>query len=243
MPEPQDSQARILGWTELTSPPLVPELELHLITSRCALWRAREADLRTLGLPDPYWAFCWGGGQALARYILDRPALVRGRRVLDFGAGCGVVALAAARCGAARVCAADVDPWATAAVALNAARNGLEGRVEITTADLLGRPAGPWDVVLAGDMTYDPALSARVVRWLAGHAARGALALLGDLGRGFVDGAALEVVATLAAPTDVATAAGHRRPATIYRVGAPATACSSRSRATSANASPGTRAL
>jgi predicted nicotinamide N-methyase len=210
------SAERILSWTELVAPPLVPELRLHLVTERCALWRADAAELRRLGLPEPYWAFCWGGGQALARVVLGRPELVRGRSVLDLGAGSGLVALAAARAGAARVCAADVDPWAECATLLNATANGL--RVETTTEDLLARPADRWDVLLAGDMGYEPLLAARLVAWLAAAARDGALALLGDLGRGFLATDGLAPLGTMPAPTDVATCSHHRRPATVWRV-------------------------
>ena len=111
--------------TVLAAPSLVPELRLHLASVATDLWEATEADLERTGLPPPYWAFAWPGGQALARHLLDRPDTARGLRVLDFAAGCGVAALAAVRTGAAAVAASAIDAFARAAMALNAAANGL----------------------------------------------------------------------------------------------------------------------
>src|SRR5476649_2120187 len=120
----------------LTAPPLVPELRLHLATEVVPLWRRTEEELTAMGVPPPYWAFAWAGGQALARYVLDNPSLVAGKRVLDFGAGSGIVALAAAKAGAAHVLAADIDKFSIAAVTANAAANGLA--VATTSDDLIG---------------------------------------------------------------------------------------------------------
>src|SRR5690348_13020052 len=134
--------------TQLVSPPLVPEIKLHLATEVLPLWRLTEEELEQQGVPPPYWAFAWAGGQALARYLIDNPELVRESAVLDFGAGSGLVVIAATMCGASAL-AADIDTFATAATALNAAANGFEG-LETTNDDLIGSDIG-WDVILVGD--------------------------------------------------------------------------------------------
>src|SRR5271169_315105 len=120
--------------TAIVAPPLVPEILLHLATEVTPIWQATEETLAQGAVPPPYWAFAWAGGQALARYLLDHPATVAGRAVLDFGAGSGLVAIAAAKAGAASVTAADVDHFAAAAIAANAALNGVA--IEVVTADL-----------------------------------------------------------------------------------------------------------
>lgn len=201
----------------LARPVLVPELELYLVTPACPLWRAQEADLAALGLEAPYWAFAWAGGQALARYILDHPALVAGRSVLDFGAGGGIVALAAARAGAARVVATDLDPVAVAAIELNAEHLGL--RVEATTEDLLLSPARPeWSLIVAGDVTYDPEGAQVVLQWLKAQARVGSEVWLAEPGRGFLDTRGLEPLHRAQAPADVDVEGRYWVPTTIYRV-------------------------
>lgn len=193
-------EARIRRHTEVAAPHLVPEVRLHLITPACALWSATEAEAEAAGVAEPYWAFAWPGGQALARLALDRPELVRGRTVLDFGGGSGVEAIAAALAGAARVWASDVDPLAAAAMGLNAQLNGVA--LDVTTDDLVGRDVDA-DVVLAGDMTYETELSRRVVAWLERLSRAGASVLAADPGRGFVDFAGWTEVARYEAPSDV----------------------------------------
>ena len=145
-----------------------------------------EEELGALGLPPPFWAFAWAGGQALARWILDHPEEVRGRRMLDFATGSGLVAIAAARAGAASALAADVDGFCEAAVALNAEANGV--RVAFTAADLLDAdPPGDADVVCAGDIAYERPLAGRVRAWLQAARGRGARVLVGDPGRTYFD--------------------------------------------------------
>ena len=122
--------------TAVEVPPLIPEIRLHLATEIVPIWRATEEELAELGVPPPYWAFAWAGGQALARYILDNPEIVAGRAVLDFASGSGLAAIAAAMAGAATVTAADIDPYASAAIGLNAALNGVS--VEVTSGDIIG---------------------------------------------------------------------------------------------------------
>jgi len=185
----RDPAAFIRAHTAVARPPLVPELALHLATEITPIWRATEAWLEREGIDPPYWAFAWAGGQALARHVLDRAAQFAGRRVLDFGAGSGLVALAAARAGAAAM-AADIDPMARAAIALNAERNDLA--VE-TMGDAIGTDDG-WDAVLVGDMFYERRLAERALPWLRALARRGCLVLAGDPGRAYkpADGLAEE---------------------------------------------------
>jgi predicted nicotinamide N-methyase len=154
----------ILENTCVSNPVLCPELKLHLITDSCPLWCAGRNELEALAIGDPYWAFCWAGGQALARYILDRPEVVRGRRVMVFGAGCGIEAIAAAKSGAAMIMASDTDPFAVEATLLNARLNGVH--TGATTGDFIGNSLEGFDVLLAGDMFYDSALATRVFPWL-----------------------------------------------------------------------------
>jgi predicted nicotinamide N-methyase len=170
-----------------------------------------------MALTDPYWGFAWAGGQALARYVLDHPGCVTGRRVFDFGAGCGIEAIAAAKAGAASVIASDVDGLAIEAVRLNAVLNGVT--IEATTADFIGDPLDGLDVVLAGDMFYDPEFSRRVLAWLADLAAAGETVLLGDPGRGNLDGAQLKPLATYMAPADVDVDGKLLRETGVYGLG------------------------
>ena len=193
-----DPGAFIRAQTAIATPPLVPEIRLHLATELVPLWQATEASLAAEGVPPPYWAFAWPGGQALARHVLDHAGLVRGKHVLDFAAGSGLAAVAAARAGAARVTAAEIDRFAVAAIGLNAALNSLA--VEIVEADIVGQ-AGDWDVVLAGDVCYERPMAGRVAAWLGGLARRGVTVLMGDPGRSYLPTAGLAEIARYAVPT------------------------------------------
>ncbi len=175
-----DPAAFVRAQTAPASPPLVPEIRLHLASAVTPLWRATEATLAAREVPPPYWAFAWPGGQALARYLLDDPGVVRGRSVLDFAAGSGLAGIAAAMAGAAAATAADIDRFAAAAIALNAAANGVT--IDIIGADPIDRPAA-WDVVLAGDVCYEQPMAGRATAWLRRLAAAGTEVLLGDPGR------------------------------------------------------------
>jgi predicted nicotinamide N-methyase len=185
-----------LADTGVASPTLVPELSLHLLLPDSPHWHAEDPD----ALGWPYWAVAWPGGQALARFVLDHPEWVRGLRVLDFGAGGAVEGLAAKRAGATQVCCADVDPRAEAAALANARLNGVE--LCTTSLDLVGAPRGDWDVILAGDVCFEPALAARVLEWLQTQAAQGCPVLLGDPGRVPLPAEAIEVLAEYQAPHD-----------------------------------------
>jgi predicted nicotinamide N-methyase len=190
----------ILAETIVACPPLVPEIRLHLASEVVPLWQATEANLAERGLPPPYWAFAWPGGQALARYLLDRPDIVRGKRVLDFAAGSGLAGIAAAKAGALGVAAAEIDRFALSAIDLNARLNSVSlGMIE---ADIVGQ-AGPWDVVLAGDVCYERPMAERVGRWLAELAAGGAVVLMGDPGRNYLPTAGLSEIARYQVPTSL----------------------------------------
>jgi len=169
--------------TQLIAPPHTPEIRLHLATELVPIWQKTEEELAAIGVPPPFWAFAWAGGQALARHVLDHGDSVRGRRVLDFASGSGLSAIAAAKAGAAHVLATEIDPFAIAAIGLNAAVNGVS--VEATLEDMIGRDEG-WDTVLAGDVCYEREMSARVFAWLRALAGRGALVLMGDPGRNYL---------------------------------------------------------
>jgi predicted nicotinamide N-methyase len=188
---------------ERTAPaavPLVPELAVYQATELTPLWRATQAELHAWD-DSPYWAFPWAGGQALARHVIDRPEIVRGRRVLDFATGSGLVAIAAARAGAAHVVAADLDPFCAAAVALNAELNGVT--LSFRAGDPIGDPLPGIEVVLAGDVFYERALATRALAWFAELAGRGILVLAGDADRQYAPTAGVIEVATHDVPTSV----------------------------------------
>lgn len=193
-----DPQGFIRANTAVASPPLLPELKLHLATEVVPLWQMTEAELEATDLPPPYWAFAWAGGQALARYILDNSNIVAGKRILDFGSGSGLVAIAAAQAGAAEVIAAEIDPFATAAIELNAALNGVA--IQALIEDLIGR-SGPWDVILAADVCYERPTAERIEYWLKTLAGEGKLVLVGDPGRLYLPKQGLERLATYSVQT------------------------------------------
>jgi predicted nicotinamide N-methyase len=188
---------------ERTAPapvPLAPELSLFQAGELTPLWRATAAELA--GWDDsPFWAFPWAGGQALARHVLDHPALVAGRSVADFASGSGLVAIAAARAGAASVLALDHDPLCEAAVLVNAALNGV--RVAFRGGDAIGDPLPGFEVVLAGDVFYERALAERGLAWLRSLAARGVQVLAGDAGRAYAPRDGFRVLAEHDVPTTV----------------------------------------
>jgi predicted nicotinamide N-methyase len=192
-----DPAAFIRAETRLTPVPHAPEINLHVADEATALWQRTEEELGSIGLPPPFWAFAWAGGQALARYVLDHPEAVRGRSVLDFASGSGLVAIAAAKAGAAQVLACDIDPFAIAAIRLNAAANGVA--IDPVLADLVGGDGG-WDAVLAGDVCYEKDLARRAVAWFAFLRRRGATVLIGDPGRSYLPKDRLEALAAYEVP-------------------------------------------
>jgi predicted nicotinamide N-methyase len=178
-----DIPAFIRTNTRVLAPPHVPELKLHLADNAVALWELTEEQMGEMGLPPPYWAFAWAGGQALARYVIDAPEIVRGKSVLDVATGSGIVAIAAMRAGAKLAVATDIDRFAMAAVRLNAALNDVT--VEASEGDPIGI-ATACDTILVGDAFYDRTLAARVFEWLLTLQAAGKQILIGDPGRTYL---------------------------------------------------------
>jgi predicted nicotinamide N-methyase len=189
----------------LVPAPSVPELRLLLAEDAIVWWARMEADAGA-ALTAPFWATAWPGGQALARFILDRPATVTDRRVLDLASGSGLVAIAAAMAGAA-VTANDIDPYALAAITLNARANGIA--VTTCHGDLLDGDGGDAEVVLAGDVFYHEALAQRVWPFLQRAATRGACVLIGDPGRQYLPQKGLTTVASYPAPAADTPAEPH----------------------------------
>lgn len=176
--------AFISSHTDLTCPSDCPEIKLHLATEITPMWMATENFLEKNALPPPFWAFAWAGGQALARFVLDHPERVRGKRVLDFAAGSGLVAIAAAKAGAAEVWTAEIDPIANIAIRLNAEANGVD--LGIISENVLEKNETPWDVVLAGDVCYEKPMAELVLAFLLRCKASGAAVFMGDPGRAYL---------------------------------------------------------
>ncbi len=191
-PADKNRQAFIISNTVQSPTLFVPEIRLYMASEATPLWEKTESELGEIGLPPPFWAFAWAGGQALARHVLDHPQLVRGKRVLDFAAGSGLVAIAAAMSGAAHVTACEIEAFALDAITLNARANGVT--IDAHLGDFVGRDDG-WDVVLAGDVSYERDMAERVTRWLQGLHERGATVLIGDPGRAYLARDRLEKIA------------------------------------------------
>ena len=202
--------------TAIAAPPLLPEIPLYLAAEVTPLWQATEQTLARNGLPPPFWAFAWAGGQAVARYLLDHPEAVAGREVLDFGAGSGLVAIAAAKAGAARVIAAEIDHFAAAAITANAALNGVT--IDVETSDLLDGDRRFWKTVTAGDICYEQPMAERALRWLRRLAGRGSRVFLGDPGRAYLPGVGLCEVARYDVPTDKELEGRERCDTFVWRV-------------------------
>ena len=192
-------RAFILENTRIQPPPHTPELSLHLADEVTPIWRLTEEALAEIGLPPPFWAFAWAGGQALARYVLDHPDEVAGKRVIDFASGSGIVGIAAMRAGAGHVLATDIDPFCGAALAVNGELNGV--RIDFTDQNLLETPPPDVDVILAGDICYEKPLATQVMDWLAAAHVRGTRVLIGDPGRSYFPRVGLEKLAEYEVPT------------------------------------------
>ena len=208
----------VAAQTVVSRAPLVPEIALHLASEITPIWQATEAWLAEQNIEPPFWAFAWPGGQALARAVLDDPALVAGKRVLDFAAGCGIAAIAAAQAGAVLVEAAEIDPLALAAVRLNAALNGVS--VATPPGDVVGAPCR-WDVIFAGDVCYEAPMTAHILPWLRGLVAAGAEVLIADPGRAYLPKAGLAPIARYSVPTTRELEDRESREVTIHRLAAP----------------------
>ena len=192
-------RAFILENTRIQPPPHTPELNLHLADEMTPIWRLTEEALAEIGLPPPFWAFAWAGGQALARYVLDHSDEVAGKRVLDFASGSGIVGIAAMRAGAGHTLATDIDPFCGAALAVNAELNDV--RIDFTDQNLLDAPPPDVDVILAGDICYEKPLATQVMDWLAAAHVRGTRVLIGDPGRSYFPRVGLEKLAEYEVPT------------------------------------------
>ncbi len=178
-----DFRRFIIENTSIQSPPHVPEIRLYLADEAHGLWHRTEEELQSSGLEPPFWAFAWAGGQGLARHVLGNPDCVRGKNVLDFATGSGLVAIAAHMSGAASILAADIDPFSADAAALNAELNGFT--LEHTAENLVAQDRG-WDVVLAGDVFYDQAMAVVLLPWFEELVSRGTQILIGDPGRAYL---------------------------------------------------------
>lgn len=211
-----DPEAFIHANTSLMPPPHVPEISLHLASEAHELWLKTEEELEAIGLPPPFWAFAWAGGQGLARYILDHPETVRGRRVLDFASGSGLVGIAALMAGAREVTACDIDPWAETAIRLNAEANRVS--LGFTGADLIGKAIDA-DIVLAGDVFYDRTFADALVPWFAKLAADGKPILVGDPGRSYLPQDRLEFCSVYEVPVTRALEDSEIKKTTVWRFG------------------------
>jgi len=186
---PPDARKFIRANTKLASPPLLPELKIHLGEDIDNFWVKSKEEVGEISPWLPYWAFTWNGGKAVARYVLDHPELVKGKHVLDIASGSGIVAIAAAKAGAASVTGNDLDQLAVAAIAMNAEANKV--KVKVVPRDVMGRAAPPprkaYDVVLAGDVFYVQAIARKARPFLERHAKAGALVLIGDPGNTYIE--------------------------------------------------------
>ena len=202
--------------TKLLAPPLVPEVRLHLAEESVPIWEKTEEELGALGLPPPFWAFAWAGGQALARHILDHPHLVSGRSVVDLASGSGLVAIAAMMRGATKALAADIDAFAVAAALLNASTNGVA--IEATSQDLLCGPVPHADIVLVGDLFYEKPLAARALAWLDHCLAAGLDVLVGDPGRSYCPKERLVAIARYSVPVTRELEDAEIKQTTVWRL-------------------------
>jgi len=203
--------------TRIEQPPLVPELRVRVAAELMPTWEAAERHFGHAVAP-PFWAFLWPGSQALARVLLDRPELVCGRRVFDFGSGCGLAAIAAARCGASRVVACDLDPMAAESQQTNAELNGVV--IESVVRDPVGRPLRDFDVVLAGDVCYERSPAKHITAWLRDLAQRGMTVLLADPGRSYAPSRGLQLLESFTVPTSRELETSEEMETRVWRVAA-----------------------
>jgi predicted nicotinamide N-methyase len=201
--------------TALLAPPLVPEVKLRLAHEALPLWEKTEEELGEIGLPPPFWAFAWAGGQALARYVLDNPDTVASLSVLDFASGSGLVGIAALKAGAASATASDLDAFALAAIAMNADANGVP--LAATRAEMIGRDDG-WDVVLVGDAFYEKPLADRLLPWVQRLARRNATVLIGDPGRTYLPKTGLTLCAAYEVPVTRALEDAEIKKTSVWRL-------------------------
>lgn len=216
--KPVDEIARrdfIFANTALLPVPHVPEIVLHVAHEAMDLWQKTEDELAEIGLPPPFWAFAWAGGQAIARYVLDHPETVSGKRVLDFATGSGLAGIAAMKAGSASVLAVDIDAFAISACAINAAANGV--MLEKAQRDVIGE-TGNWEIILAADVCYEQGMAARVIAWLELEQVRGVQVLIGDPGRSYLPRARLEELATYMVPVVGALEDNEIKKTSVWRL-------------------------
>lgn len=206
--------------TTAMAPPHVPEIRLHLADEAHDLWLKTEEELEEIGLPPPFWAFAWAGGQGLARHVLDHPEIVRGKRVLDFASGSGLVAIAAMKAGAASVLAADIDPWTRTAVKLNSRLNDVELAF---AADNVVGSAIDAEVLLAGDVFYDKSFADTLIPWFTTLVASGRTVIVGDPGRAYCPRQIMEPLATYEVPVTRALEDAEVKKTTVWRFVGPVT--------------------
>ncbi|MBP0617220.1 class I SAM-dependent methyltransferase [Jiella mangrovi] len=219
--DPGRAEAFILENTAVTNPPHVTEVALHLASEAHELWQKTEEELAEIGLPPPFWAFAWAGGQGLARYVLDHPETVARRSVVDFASGSGLVAIASAIAGARSVIAADIDPFAETALRLNLAANptiGAGGPITFSGENLVGRDVSA-DLVLAGDVFYDRHMAAAVTPWFDRLTACGLMVLVGDPGRAYLPRERLEQLAEYRVPVSRALEDQEIKRVAVWRWG------------------------
>lgn len=209
-----DPEAFIRANTTLLQPPHVPEIVLHLASEAHDLWLKTEDELEAIGLPPPFWAFAWAGGQGLARYILDNPDSVAGRSVIDFASGSGLVAIAAMKAGALSVTAVDIDPWARTAIALNAAHNDV--RVDFCAGNIIGAKRQA-EMYLAGDVFYDRSFADALVPWFSQLRRAGATVLVGDPGRAYCPRDRLDALASYQVPVTRVLEDSDVKKTTVWR--------------------------
>jgi predicted nicotinamide N-methyase len=212
-----DAAEFIRAQTRLAAPSAVPELQLHLATEVTPLWQSTEDQFRTGHLPPPFWAFAWPGGQGMARYILDHPEIVRGKRIVDFASGSGIVAIAAMRAGAKQALAVDIDPLALAAITLNAQANKV--KIDLSDGLDLMKPYKKADLILAGDICYQQSLATSVTRWLRLCVEANVEVLLADPGRAYVPQEGLSRIGSYDIPTSRELEDQDSRHVTVWRMG------------------------
>lgn len=203
----------ILDNTTILPPPHVPEIRLHLADEAHDLWLKTEEELEEIGLPPPFWAFAWAGGQGLARYVLDHPETVAGKRVVDFATGSGLVAIAAVQAGATSVRAVDIDPWTEAAVGLNSRLNSAE--IDFSAADIIGTAIDA-DTLLAGDVFYDKSFADRLIPWFEALVEAGVDVIVGDPGRSYCPRERMQALATYAVPVTRALEDAEVKKTTVW---------------------------
>ena len=212
-----DRKAFISANTSILSPPLVPEIKLHLAHEALPIWQKTEEELGEIGLPPPFWAFAWAGGQALSRYILDHPSTVLAKRVVEIASGSGMVGIAAAKAGAASILSADIDLFSVAAIKANADINDVI--LQVTSEDLLSQAVPDVDVILIGDLFYEKNVARRCIAWAQQAKSKGIDVLIGDPGRSYLPKEQLVKVAEYSVPVSRDLEDAEIKQTAVWRLG------------------------